>query len=235
MYIFAALFQKNIYKFSFTFSPKPQHDMDLTGIKNIIFDLGGVIINIRYQNALEALQKLSRNQRAIEFTQQEQSQLFDDYETGRISDQVFREGLRRHYDIEAGDAEIDAAWNSLLLDIPAERIALLQELGRKYRLFLLSNTNAIHLVRFTQIVADNFPIPSLESLFEKTYYSHLVGQRKPDAPVFEHILEQHQLNREETLFIDDSIQHIEGANQVGIRTLFLAPPLTINEVFKDAI
>ena len=209
--------------------------MDLSGIKNIIFDLGGVILNIRYQNALEAFQKLSTSQQTIAFTQQKQSRLFDDYETGRISDQAFREGLRRHYEIEASDAEIDAAWNAMLLDIPAERITLLQALSQKYRLFLLSNTNAIHLVHFTRLVAEGFAIPSLDSLFEKTYYSHLIGQRKPDAPVFEHILKRHQLHRHETLFIDDSIQHIEGARQVGLQTLFLAPPLTINEVFKNAI
>jgi glucose-1-phosphatase len=209
--------------------------MDLTGIKNIIFDLGGVILNIRYQNALEAFQRLSKSQQAIGYTQQKQSQLFDDYETGRITDQAFREGLRQHYAIEASDAEIDAAWNAMLLDIPAERISLLQALSRHYRLFLLSNTNAIHLVHFTQLVAQGFSLPSLDTLFEKTYYSHLIGQRKPDAPVFEHILNQHQLNRRETLFIDDSIQHIEGARQVGLQTLFLAPPLTINEVFKNVI
>ena len=209
--------------------------MDLSGIKNIIFDLGGVILNIRYQNALEAFQKLSTSQQTIAFTQQKQSRLFDEYETGRISDQAFREGLRQHYEIEASDAEIDAAWNAMLLDIPAERITLLQALSQKYRLFLLSNTNAIHLVHFTRLVAEGFAIPSLDSLFEKTYYSHLIGQRKPDAPVFEHILDRHQLNRHETLFIDDSIQHIEGARLVGLQTLFLAPPLTINEVFKNAI
>ena len=209
--------------------------MDLSGIKNIIFDLGGVILNIRYQNALEAFQKLSTSQQTIAFSQQKQSRLFDDYETGRISDQAFREGLRQHYEIEASDAEIDAAWNAMLLDIPAERITLLQALSQKYRLFLLSNTNAIHLVHFTRLVAEGFAIPSLDSLFEKTYYSHLIGQRKPDAPVFEHILKRHQLHRHETLFIDDSIQHIEGARQVGLQTLFLAPPLTINEVFKNAI
>ena len=204
-------------------------------IKNIIFDLGGVILNIRYQNALEAFQKLSTSQQTIAFTQQKQSRLLDEYETGRIADQAFREGLRQHSEREASDAEIDAAWNAMLLDIPAERITLLQALSQKYRLFLLSNTNAIHLVHFTRLVAEGFAIPSLDSLFEKTYYSHLIGQRKPDAPVFEHILKRHQLHRHETLFIDDSIQHIEGARQVGLQTLFLAPPLTINEVFKNAI
>ncbi|MDB5264034.1 MAG: family hydrolase [Adhaeribacter sp.] len=209
--------------------------MQLNGIKNIIFDLGGVIINIRFQLALDAFQKLSKSGKVLEFTQQQQSELFDAYETGRISDAEFRAGLREHYEVEASDTEIDAAWNALLLDIPAERIQLLQELGKKYRLFLLSNTNAIHLVRFSQLVADNFTIPSLDSLFEKTYYSHLIGQRKPDAIVFEQILAQNNLEAAETLFVDDSIQHIEGANKVGLKTLFLAPPLTINEAFKDAL
>lgn len=209
--------------------------MDLKGIKNIIFDLGGVIINIRYQNALEALQKLSSSHQAIAFTQQQQSQLFDDYETGRISDGEFRQGLRQHYQIQASDEQIDAAWNSLLLDIPAERIRLLQELGQRYRLFLLSNTNGIHLDCFARIVAGTGPIASLEEVFEKTYYSHLLGQRKPDASVFEHILRTHELERQETLFIDDSIQHIEGAQKVGLRTFLLAPPLTLNEIFKNAL
>lgn len=209
--------------------------MLLDGIKNIIFDLGGVIINLRFQLTHDAFRKLSQNGQELAFTQAQQSELFDAYETGRITDAAFREGLRRHYAIEATDAEIDEAWNALLLDIPAERIALLQDLGKKYRLFLLSNTNAIHLVKFTQIVADNFSIPSLDSLFEQTYYSHLIGQRKPDAAVFEQILAQHHLAPAETLFVDDSIQHIEGANKVGLRTLFLAPPLTINEAFTDAL
>ena len=209
--------------------------MDLNGIKNIIFDLGGVILNIRYQNTLEALKKLSSSQQAIAFTQQQQSQLFDDYETGRITDEEFRQGLRQHYQIEASDEQIDAAWNALLLDLPAERITLLQQLGQRYRLFLLSNTNAIHLNRFSRIVADTGPIASLEELFEKTYYSHLLGQRKPDASVFEHILRAHALDRQQTLFIDDSIQHIEGAQKVGLRTFLLAPPLTLNEIFKNAL
>jgi len=209
--------------------------MELSSIKNIIFDLGGVIINLRIQNSLDALKKLSRSGQIVEFSQRQQSQLFDDYETGRITDATFRQGLRDAYEIEASDAEIDEAWNAMLLDIPQERIDLLLALGSQYRLFLLSNTNAIHLERFTQIVAESFTIPSLDSLFEKTYYSHLIGQRKPDGIVFEQILIQNNLIPSETLFIDDSSQHIAGAELVGIKTLHLAPPLTINEIFKDAL
>jgi len=209
--------------------------MLLDGIKNIIFDLGGVIINIRFQLALDAFQKLSKNGRVLEFSQSQQSGLFDDYETGRITDAEFRAKLREQYNIEATDDEIDEAWNALLLDIPEERIELLRELGNTYRLFLLSNTNAIHLIRFNQIIAESFTIPNLDSLFEKTYYSHLIGQRKPDAIVFEQILAQNNLVPTETLFVDDSIQHIQSADKLGIKTLFLAPPLTINEAFKDAL
>ncbi|AKD01826.1 HAD family phosphatase [Pontibacter korlensis] len=207
--------------------------MDLTQIKNIIFDLGGVIINLDYNKSIEELQKLCKENCNIAYSQKEQSHLFDLLETGNCSNEEFRNGLRETYGIDASDEAIDEAWNAMLLDIPQERIDLLLELGKKYRIFLLSNTNAIHLERFNQIVAHSFTIPSLDSLFEKTYYSHLVGKRKPDAHIFEQILAENSLDKSETLFIDDSIQHIESANKLGINTLHLQPPLTINKFFAD--
>ncbi|QCR25062.1 HAD family phosphatase [Pontibacter sp. SGAir0037] len=208
--------------------------MNLAQIKNIIFDLGGVIINLDYHKSIQELQRYCKSGRSIEYSQKAQSKLFDLFETGASTAEEFRAQLREEYDLEATDEEIDAAWNAMLLDIPQERIDLLLELGKKYRIFLLSNTNAIHLKRFNEIVAHSFTIPSLDSLFEQTYYSHLVGLRKPDAVIFEQILQQHNLQKEETLFIDDSIQHIESARKIGIQTLHLQPPLTINEFFKDA-
>ncbi|TPE44327.1 HAD family hydrolase [Pontibacter mangrovi] len=208
--------------------------MDLTQIKNIIFDLGGVIINLDYNKSIEELQKLCNSNCNIAYSQKEQSHLFDLLETGNCSNEEFRNGLREAYGIDATDEQIDEAWNAMLLDIPQERIDLLLELGKKYRIFLLSNTNDIHMQRFNQIVAHSFSIPNLDSLFEKSYYSHLVGKRKPDAPVFEQILAENKLKKEETLFIDDSIQHIESARKLGFHTLHLQPPLTINEFFADA-
>ncbi|MFT2009977.1 HAD family phosphatase [Pontibacter sp. 13R65] len=208
--------------------------MILQNIKNIIFDLGGVIINIDYGKSIRELEKFCQPGRTIEYSQKAQSKLFDLFETGASSAEVFRQQLRETYALEATDEEIDTAWNAMLLDIPKERIDLLLELGKRYRIFLMSNTNEIHLKRFNEMVEHSFTIPSLDSLFEKTYYSHLIGQRKPDAIVFEQILAENELQKEETLFIDDSIQHIESANKVGIKTLHLQPPLTINEVFRDA-
>lgn len=208
---------------------------ELSTVKNIIFDLGGVIININYGLSTDRLKQFSNSGSNIDFSQKMQSALFDDYETGLISCEEFRQQLRQEYAIEATDAEIDEAWNAMLLDIPKERIDLLLELGKKYRLFLLSNTNAIHMKKFNEIVAQSFHIPSLDSLFEKPYYSHLVGMRKPDAAVFQQILDENGLKNDETLFIDDSIQHIESARNLGLQTLHLQPPLTINQFFADAV
>ncbi|WP_114782379.1 HAD family hydrolase [Botryobacter ruber] len=209
--------------------------MDLAKVKNIIFDLGGVIINIDYNKSVQELQKYSPEGRTIAFSQKAQSELFDLFETGVSTPAQFRRHLREEYNLQATDQQLDDAWNAMLLDIPKERIDLLLELGKNYRIFLMSNTNAIHLERFNAIVAHSFTIPSLDSLFEKTYYSHLIGKRKPDALVFEEIIAQNGLQKDETLFIDDSIQHIESARNVGLQTLHLQPPLTINEFFKDVI
>lgn len=211
-----------------------KNPVDLAKVKNIIFDLGGVIINLAIQQSIDALRLLSKHGQPIDFSQQAQSELFDRYETGRMTSEEFRAALREAYALEGDDPTIDAAWNTMLLDIPPERIELLQDLGNKYRLFLLSNTNAIHMIQFNKTVQEVSGLPGLDALFEKAYYSHQVGLRKPDAAVFEHILIQNNLVAAETLFVDDSIQHIKGAQAVGLQTLHLQPPLTINEFFRHA-
>lgn len=209
--------------------------MNPASIKNIIFDLGGVIINIDYQKTIDEFKKLSKENCTIEFNQKAQSALFDELETGDISNETFREKVREHYQVKGTDEQIDAAWNAMLLDIPQERIDLLRRLRKNHKLFLLSNTNAIHLIAFNKIVQESFGMPALDELFDKCYYSHMAGQRKPDAAIFERILQENGLQREETLFVDDSIQHIESARSLDIQTLHLAPPLTINEAFRDAV
>jgi FMN phosphatase YigB (HAD superfamily) len=206
----------------------------LSSIRNIIFDLGGVIINIDYQRSTDELRKLSACGKSIEFSQKSQSPLFDQYETGAISSEEFRKQLREAYELNGEDTALDAGWNAMLLDIPKERIGLLQRLGKTHRLFLLSNTNEIHLQAFNQIVRDSFGLPDLGSLFEKAYYSHEIGMRKPDAAPFEHILKENNLERSETLFIDDSIQHVTTARSIGIPAIHLQPPATILNIFDDA-
>jgi HAD superfamily hydrolase (TIGR01509 family) len=213
----------------------PEIAVDLSLIRNIIFDLGGVILNLNVQKSVDALQQLSRSGQQVPFSLKSQSDLFDALETGAIAPAEFRRRLREEFDVEGDDDALDTAWNAMLLDLPAERIELLQQLGQTHRLFLLSNTNAIHLLRFTDIFKNSVDLPSLDSLFEKTYYSHLIGRRKPHPEVFNFIVAENNLDKVATLFIDDSYQHIEGARQAGIQALHLQPPLTITDVFQHAI
>ncbi|MBS1665229.1 MAG: HAD-IA family hydrolase, partial [Bacteroidetes bacterium] len=125
------------------------------------------------------------------------------------------------------DQAILDAWNALLLDFPAERIQLLKELRKSYRLFLFSNTNALHLAHLRQIYIDTFGGGALEDHFEKTYYSHTMGLRKPDTASYEYILKENQLNASETMFVDDAIINVEGAEQAGLRGLFLRPGVSL--------
>ncbi|MDB9931827.1 HAD family phosphatase [Flavobacteriales bacterium] len=189
---------------------------ELEGIKNIIFDLGGVILNIDYQLTVEAFKKLGIDDFEEIFSQYKQSTLSDDFETGRITELEFYEGIKTISGKDFTFEEYKNAWNALLLDLPKERINILKKLSKKYRLFLFSNTNETHYKEFVTKVESDF-----NTIFEKTYYSHQFGKRKPDSDSFLSILKENNLIIEETLFVDDSIHHIESANLLGIRTLLI--------------
>ena len=195
---------------------------------NIIFDLGGVIINLSYQATIDKFSELCGRDVAAAYSQKSQVSVFDDIETGKIDANTFYNGLRLYFNIDASNEGLADAWNAMLLDIPQKRIQLLQDLKKAgKRLFLLSNTNAIHKPIFEQILEKATGLASLDGLFEATYYSHLVGDRKPNESIFEHVLKENGLNPTETLFIEDSIQHIEAARRVGIHAYHLIPPQDI--------
>ena len=124
--------------------------------------------------------------------------------------------------------EIINAWNALLIGFPQKNIQLIQDLSKQYRLFLLSNTNAIHINRINKLLYEDYNLKSLDPLFDKVYLSHQIGMRKPNSETFEWVLKDAGILAQETLFIEDSIQHIESANIVGIQ-----PQLwSSNEPFK---
>lgn len=205
-------------------------DLDPIQFDAVIFDLGGVIINIQYQNTLAAFSRLCGFDITPLYTQHRQAPLFDRFETGQIDAPTFRDGLRQLLQLAAvADTDLDQAWNAMLLDIPKSRIDLLQTLGGRKRLFLLSNTNAIHKARFDQIFAAAYGdrIGTLSELFEQDYYSHLMGDRKPNPGVFQTVINNHSLDPRRTLFIEDTHQHIQGAQQVGLQTVHLQPSLDI--------
>ena len=201
-------------------------------IKNIIFDFGGVILNIDYTLTEKAFASLGLTDFDRIYSQATQKELFDKLEKGQISPEIFRTEIRKFIRDGITDTQIDEAWNAMLLDLPAERVELLDKLKKKYRLFLLSNTNEIHFTSFNAYMKNKFKRDIFGDVFENAYVSHNVKMRKPDAEIFEFVLRENNLKNSETLFIDDSIQHIEGANKLGINTIFLKKGETILSVFQ---
>lgn len=188
---------------------------------NIIFDLGGVILNIDYQRTIDAFIALGLDNFEASYSQLAQTPLFDEFERGEITPESFRDGLRKVLGESTLDETIDTAWNAMLLDLPSERLAILERLGTEKHLALLSNTNITHVNAFESEIMHVYGIPNLGKYFEKTYYSCDVGMRKPEARIFQLVLDECNFKPEETLFIDDSIQHIEGAQKVGLNTYHL--------------
>ena len=190
-------------------------------IRNIIFDLGGVLLNIDYDASIQAFKRLGIKDFDNFFTQAAQNQLFDRLDRGEVSPAGFRDALRSMSGLGLSDAEIDAAWNAMLFDLPPARVQLLEGVKQHYNTYLLSNTNAIHYPAYMHYMRQAYGVESLEDLFSKQYLSHEIGLRKPDPEPFELILRENQLKADETLFIDDTLGHVKGAAQTGIKAFFL--------------
>jgi putative hydrolase of the HAD superfamily len=190
----------------------------IKNIRNIIFDLGGVLLNIDHQNTINAFQKLGVKDFSQVFSKTTQNTLMQDFERGALTEALFRKHLTDRIGSEIDHTLIDLAWNAMLLDFPESRFRLLLKLKSQYQLYLLSNTNSIHYSAFQELICKTYPIQLLDDLFNKAYYSHLIGMRKPDAEIFQFVLQDQAILPEETLFIDDSPQHIDAAKLLNIQT-----------------
>ena len=206
----------------------------MSAIKNILFDLGGVLYHIDYGMTIKAFEKLGINNFHKHFSQQQQNNLFDQLETGKISNTDFIKEMKVLLP-NCTKEEIINAWNGLLIGIPKENIQLLKDLSKQYRLFLLSNTNLIHINQINKLLYEDYNLKSLEPLFDKIYLSHQIGMRKPNRETFEWVLKDAGILAHETLFIEDSIQHIKGANKVGIRTQLWSSNESFKGFFLDKV
>ena len=206
-------------------------------LPNLLFDFGGVIIDIDYDRTPAAFRRLSRAGSTVEYSQASQAELFDQLETGRISPADFRDGLRERYELDATDEQIDAAWHALLLDVPAERLALIGELRRQgHQTALLSNTNQLHIEEINRRLARQYGFKhGIADCLDRVFYSQEVGLRKPGEEIFRHALREMNWRPAETLFIEDSPQHIATARRLGLRVLHLAPPLTLTTALPEAL
>jgi len=198
-------------------------------IKNIIFDLGGVILNIDIKRTENALRELGIDNFSQYVRQSHLLSFFKDYEAGKIDDAAFIRAIQSLSRQALKEEAIVNAWNALLLDFPAERIELLRSLKKKYRLFLLSNTNSIHHRQFQQQLygqTGNY----LEDLFEKTYYSHTIGLCKPDVAAFRLVINENKLDPAETIFVDDTEANMAGAKEAGLHVAHIRPNTTILDI-----
>lgn len=209
--------------------------MNVNPINAIIFDLGGVLLDINYWLTIEAFNNLGCSDFESIYTQQKQSQLFDDFETGKVSSETFRKSLQKQMEFSISNVEFDNAWNKMLLQFPEKRIELLEKLNKKFSLFLLSNTNEIHIKAFKKIISSSIGYERFENCFKKVYFSSEIGNRKPNASCFEMVLSENKLSAAKTLFIDDSIQHVEGAYKIGIKTLLIESGEELVSIFPDTI
>ncbi len=195
--------------------------MKLNHFDNIIFDLGGVILNIDYHNTAQAFQNLGLENFDEIYSQAQQSGLFDDFETGKISGQYFINQLLKFLPKNVSPNEVVAAWNAMILDFPEKNLNLIKQLNTSKNCVLLSNTNEIHLQCFNRKLKEVSMEESLHPFFKKVYFSHEIGKRKPHISTFEFVCHENNFIPEQTVFIDDSFQHIEGANKLGLETYLL--------------
>lgn len=185
-------------------------------LKNLIFDFGGVIIKIDYNQTKTAFERLGAKNVTHYFSQQQQVELFDRFDRGTISPKQFRHKFNELFNLNLSDGEFNNAWNAMLLDIPKSNIDFLMRLKEKYNIFLLSNTNAIHIDAINNYLNKTYQINDWKNYFNKVYYSFEMGMRKPDKEIFEKVITDNTLELSDTLYIEDHEKNLEAAQAMGL-------------------
>lgn len=204
-------------------------------IKNIIFDFGGVILDIDPQLTVNEFTKLGFTDLNKVFTPEFTNDIIGKFERGILTPEVFRKKIKAFLEIDITDQQLDYAWNSLLYDIPAERIEIIEKVKKNYQIFLLSNSNEIHYDLYVRDLQLRFGYREFDELFHKAYFSFDLHLLKPNPEIFEFIINQHGLISGETLFIDDNTENIEAAKKLGMKTHQLNKPERVRDIFKDGV
>jgi glucose-1-phosphatase len=191
--------------------------------KNIIFDLGGVLLDIDFQKSIDAFKNLGIENFEEMFSQFKADELFEKLERGELNEEDFYAAIKKRTKLPVTNDEIDNAWNALILHFRTKSLEYLEYLSHTCKLYLLSNTNSIHLKYFKQLFTKETGKPILDVYFTKAWYSNEIGLRKPGTKIFEFILKEENLKAAETLFIDDTLSNIETAQKLGFKTHHLLP------------
>lgn len=204
-------------------------------IKNLLLDMGGVILDVSYQRVIETFKSYGIENFDKVYTQAKQVEIIDLFEEGKCSAEEFRDGVRKLVGKELSDEQIDKAWFSMILEIPRDVIQLLGVLKLKYRLFLFSNTNVLHIEYLKKEFERQLGFDLFNCVFDKAFFSNEIHHRKPHPESFKYVLEQAGIEAKETLFIDDSKQHLEGASKVGLNTYWLTNGETLIDLYDKKI
>jgi len=196
-------------------------------LKNILFDMGNVLFSIDYKKTQDAFEALKYNNFSEMYSQFTADALFEKLETGKISTEDFYKKLIASHPETVTEQQIASAWNGMLLHWRIESLSFLKILAKKYKLYLLSNTNDIHLAAVNNLLKQETGKESIDDLFTKAYYSHKINLRKPNADIFEFIAKDAGIDPQETLFIDDLENNIEAAALLGFKTHLLLKGETI--------
>ena len=204
-------------------------------IKNIIFDLGGVILDIDENIVYKELEKLGINVSELAHSK-EFIELISKFDTGIYTAPTFRKKAKALLGLEKmTDQKFDSIWNAMLLDIPRERIEAIEQVKKHYKIFLMSNTNEIHYDLYVRDLQLRFGYKEFDALFDKSYFSFDIHLEKPDPRFFEMILDHEGLVPEETLFIDDTETNIKVAKKLGIRTYHINRDELVRNLFENGV
>jgi putative hydrolase of the HAD superfamily len=205
--------------------------IDLTNISNIIFDLGRVLLNLDFDASIKAFQELGLKNDVLDKQQAYSDPVFYDLEVGKISPEEFCNGVRRLLgNSQLSNEQIENAWYSMILDIPANRVKVVQELSKTYNIYLFSNTNQIHIERLQKAFKTEYGF-DFSSLFVKDFYSHEINARKPDLNSYQKVIELSGVNPEQSIFIDDLEKNIISAQQAGLNTFWLKDGMEMTTIF----
>lgn len=200
------------------------------GVTTLVFDLGGVIVDLAPERTVEAFVKLS-GRKVDEIMQAYLTHpAFFDFEMGKTEEAIFRNAVRDTFAFQADDASIDYCWNAMLVELPQHKLTMLNALKKDFKVLALSNTNSIHIRYVNDVLLKG---GNLDDYFHYAHYSHDLGMRKPNRDIFEHILKLHQLTATEVFFMDDNVDNIATANALGIQTQRIENPRQVVELFKQ--
>lgn len=202
-------------------------------IKTIIFDFGGVILDIDPQITIKEFQKMGFKDVAKTKSKEFIEDIIRKFERGIYTPEVFRKRLRAFLELDVTDQQLDDAWNALIYDIPAERIEVLEQVKKNYQILLLSNSNEIHYDLYVRDLQLRFGYREFDALFDKSYFSFDMHLSKPDPEVYEFVMYQHDLVPSETLFIDDNEANIAAAAKLGLKTYLLEKPERVRDIFEN--